>query len=208
MLSRQFDAVLFDLLSALLDSWALWDDVAGDSALGREWRLRYLEAASRTIHYEPYVALVGESARAVGLAKSRAGTLVRRWGELSPWPDAAEVVEELGLKAKIGIVTNCSEKLGVEAANKLGADFDVLLTSERAGYYKPHPGIYEMAIREIGEAPQRILYVAGSPYDVCGAAAAGMSVFWHNRAGLHNVEASALAISSAETLLGLRDLIR
>ena len=206
-MSRQFDAVLFDLLSALLDSWSLWDDVAGDSTLGREWRLRYLKAASRTERYEPYIALIGESAKAVGLSKSRADILASRWCELTPWSEAAEVVTELASKTKIGVVTNCSEKLGAQAADKLGVEFDVFLTSERAGYYKPDPGIYEMAISEIGEAPGRILYVAGSPYDARGAAAAGMPVFWHNRTGLPDTKANSSATVIADTLLGMRSLV-
>jgi len=35
---RRFDGVLFDLLTALLDSWALWNDVAGGEAQGMRWR--------------------------------------------------------------------------------------------------------------------------------------------------------------------------
>jgi len=206
-MSRQYDAVLFDLLSALLDSWSLWDDVAGDLTLGRAWRLHYLEAASRTASYEPYVALIGESAKAVGLSKSRADILVSRWCELTPWPEATDILTELASKIKIGVVTNCSEELGVAATNQFGVDFDVVLTSERAVYYKPDPRIYGMAISEIGEAPERILYVAGSPYDVCGAAAAGMPVYWHNRTGLLDTEASSSAEYSADTLLGMRRLV-
>lgn len=34
-MESEFDAVLFDLLSALIDSWSLWDDLAGDTDLGR-----------------------------------------------------------------------------------------------------------------------------------------------------------------------------
>jgi 2-haloacid dehalogenase len=30
MNARRYDAVLFDLLSALLDSWTLWAEVAGE----------------------------------------------------------------------------------------------------------------------------------------------------------------------------------
>ena len=32
------DAIAFDLLTALLDSWSLWVSVAGDDARGRKWR--------------------------------------------------------------------------------------------------------------------------------------------------------------------------
>jgi len=41
--SPPYEAVLFDLLTALLDSWSLGDKVAGGTERGREWRMRYLE---------------------------------------------------------------------------------------------------------------------------------------------------------------------
>lgn len=35
-------AVLFDLLTALLDSWTVWNAAAGSEARGRAWRAEYL----------------------------------------------------------------------------------------------------------------------------------------------------------------------
>ena len=35
---RRFRAVAFDLLTALIDSWSLWIEVAGDAELGKKWR--------------------------------------------------------------------------------------------------------------------------------------------------------------------------
>ena len=35
-------AVLFDLLTALLDSWTVWNSVAGSEAAGGMWRAEYL----------------------------------------------------------------------------------------------------------------------------------------------------------------------
>jgi len=198
-----YDAVLFDLLSALLDSRSLWNDVAGDPSRGSAWRMHYLEAAARTGQYRDYVPLIRESAQAVGVAESAAASLAGRWGELKPWPEAAAIVAGLAFRSKIGVVTNCSEKLGVYAAAKIGVDFDVVVTAERAGYYKPDPRIYALAIGEIDAAPERVLYVAGSPYDVRGAAAAGMSVFWHNRSQLADPGASSAASRTAATLDGV-----
>ena len=34
----RFDAVLFDLLTALLDLWSLWNAVADSASVGRAWR--------------------------------------------------------------------------------------------------------------------------------------------------------------------------
>src|SRR3989442_12609789 len=38
----QVDAIAFDLLTALIDSWTLWERVAGDVGLGRSWRRTWL----------------------------------------------------------------------------------------------------------------------------------------------------------------------
>jgi hypothetical protein len=38
----KYDAVAFDLLTALLDSWTLWNDIAGSPEDGQKWRRRYL----------------------------------------------------------------------------------------------------------------------------------------------------------------------
>lgn len=205
-MTHHYDAVLFDLLSALLDSWTLWDDLAADPTLGRKWRMHYLDLTYRTREYRPYLQLVSESADAVGVATTQADHLANRWSELTPWPEATGVLAELTCKTKTGVVTNCSEDLGLSAVSRLGIDFDVFLSAERAGYYKPDPRIYERAIEETGESPERILYVAGSPYDVRGAANAGMPVYWHNRIGLIDDEASTVVFRSSDTLDDLRAL--
>ena len=206
-MESEFDAVLFDLLSALIDSWSLWDDLAGDTDLGRKWRMHYLNAANHVDGYTPYLSLVADSAQAVGIPRLQAIGLGTRWNELTPWPEAPTLIANLASKTKIGVVTNCSDELGHKCANHLGTQFDVVVTAERAGYYKPNPKIYQEAIAEIGSVPERILYVAGSPIDVSGAAAVGMSVYWHNRIGLIDSEASSLAIETSATLDGVLNLI-
>src|SRR5437667_1779295 len=109
---RKFDVVLFDLLTALLDSWGLWNSVAGNEESGRKWRGAYLRRTYEAGAYRPYDTLVAEAAAEVGLAPAIAARLAARYGELQPWPEAGEV---LGLLrrggAALGVVTNCSEEL-------------------------------------------------------------------------------------------------
>ena len=198
-----YDAVLFDLLSALIDSWSLWDDLAGEIHLGRKWRMHFLNMTRHSGAYSPYLSLVGDSAGAVGISRLQAIGLSDRWSELKPWPEAPELLATLASKVKIGVVTNCSEELGCKCVQSLGTQFDSVITAERAGYYKPDPKIYQQAIAEIGVAPERILYVAGSPFDVTGAAAVGMPTYWHNRIGLVDSAASSIAIESSSTLEGI-----
>jgi 2-haloacid dehalogenase len=67
----KYDAVIFDLLTALIDSWTLWNDVAGSPEAGMKWRRRYLEITYGCGPYRPYETLVREAARDIDLPESR-----------------------------------------------------------------------------------------------------------------------------------------
>jgi 2-haloacid dehalogenase len=175
-----YAAVGFDLLTALLDTWSLWADVAGDRALGMRWHAASQELL-RGKRYRPFEEIVRESARDVGLDEKRASELLRRWGEFEPWPDVPPVLERLD-SARRFIVTNCSRRLGRLAAFRAGR-FDLVLTAEEAGAYKPDPLPYRMALERLGLDPAEVLFVAGSAHDVGGAARVGMDVYWANRGG-------------------------
>ena len=184
-MTRRFDAVLFDLLTALLDSWTLWNAVAGGEEAGRRWRAEYLRITYGTGRYQPYETLVGNAAEAVGLSRNLADELAARYGEIAPWPEAPAVLGALHRAAvPLGVVTNCSEVLGRLAAGRLGVPFAVVVTAERAGCYKPDPAPYQLALHEMGVAADRCLFVAGSAYDLFGTAHVGLPTWWHDRIGM------------------------
>ena len=182
--SSQPKAVLFDLLTALLDSGTLWDAVAGNRHDGRRWRAAYLKNTYAEGRYRPYETLVREAAVAVGLPPGLADQLAARYGELQPWPEVADILGPLQGRVPLAIITNCSEGFGRIAAARTGIAFDAIVTAERAGFYKPHPAPYRLALAELGAAPQEALFVAGSAYDLSGAAAVGLPMYWHDRIGM------------------------
>ena len=181
---KHYDAVLFDLLTALLDSWSLWNRIAGSEAAGRAWRGAYLKLTYGCGAYRPYETLVEEAAVASGLPTARARELEEEWPSLEPWEEARPMLKKLAQEYKLGVVTNCSERLGRCAAMRLETPFDVVVTSERAGYYKPRPEPYELALRELSLPANRVLFVCGSAFDLFGTAQVGMTTLWHNRVGL------------------------
>ena len=180
----RYDAIVFDLLTALIDSWTLWNSVAGSDAAGLAWRKHYLEITYGCGAYRPYEALVREAAVEAGLPARLGAELERRWDELAPWPEATAVLRELGERVPLAVATNCSERLGRMAADRTGAVFAAIVTAERVGFYKPRPEVYRAVVAELGTDPARTLFVAGSASDVPGAKAIGMPVYWHNRIGL------------------------
>jgi FMN phosphatase YigB (HAD superfamily) len=129
---KRYDAVLFDLLTALIESWSLWNRVAGDEAAGRRWRAEYLKLTYGCGAYRPYEVLVEEAAVASGLPAARAKDLEQAWPALAPWPDARPLLRRLAPDYRLGVVTNCSERLGRQAATRLDT-----LWHNRAGLSRP-----------------------------------------------------------------------
>jgi 2-haloacid dehalogenase len=204
---RPYDAVIFDLLTALLDSWSLWNRVAGSEEAGLRWRRTYLELTYRTGRYRPYEVLIAEAAQAAGIDVKCAEALVRHWPELPPWPDTHDVVSALADRVPLGIATNCSERLGPIAAARAGGPFSAVVTAEQAGYYKPRPEPYRAVLAKLGTDPARTLFVAGSAADVPGATGVGMPVFWHNRRNLAALD-DVKPDFTANALRPLLDIVR
>ncbi len=176
---RRYDAVLFDLLTALLDSWTLWDAVAG-----------------------------AEAAAEVGLDQRVADALAARYGELCPWPGVAEeLVPLVAAGVPLGVATNCSDALGRVAAARVGVPIDVVVTSERAGFYKPDPHPYRLALAELGVAAERCLFVAGSAYDVIGASRVGLAIRWHDRIGMEKPPGASAPLRHTRGLEGLAEFV-
>jgi 2-haloalkanoic acid dehalogenase type II len=175
-----YAAVGFDLLTALLDTWSLWSDVAGERALGMRWHAAS-QALLRGKRYRPFEEIIRESASQVGVDAKHARELLRRWGDFEPWPDVPPVLERLAGRRRF-VVTNCSRKLGRLAAFRAGR-FDLVITAEEAGAFKPDALPYRMALERLELDAAEVLFVAGSAHDVGGAARVGMDVYWANRGG-------------------------
>jgi 2-haloalkanoic acid dehalogenase type II len=205
--AMRHDAILFDLLTALLDSWTLWDSVAGSPEAGRRWRAAYLELTYGCGAYRPYEALVREAAEETGLTAKHAQALSERWDELQPWDDVADALAPIAGRLPLGVVTNCSEAMGRRAAARVGITFQVVVTSERAGYYKPDPHPYRLALAELQLPPERVLFVAGSGFDLVGTAAVGMTALWHNRAGLAKPPQAPVPLAERRTLKELKEFL-
>lgn len=177
-------AILFDLLSALLDSWSLWNRGAESVEAGKAWRAEYLRLTYGCGRYVEYETLVRQAAENVGLPLSAPLALEANWPTLEPWPEATDALRRLQGRTKLAIVTNCSERLGRQAAKIVPVQWDAIVTAEEAGAYKPDPRPYQLALTKLGVEPRDAAFVAGSSYDMFGTAALGLRTYWHNRIDL------------------------
>ena len=154
--------------------------------------------------YRPFADIVRESAASVGIASVKADELLRRWGDFVPWPDVPAVMARLHGRTRF-VVTNCSKELGARAAKRAGT-FDLVMTAEEAGAYKPDPRPYRAALAALRLDARDVLFVAGSAHDVGGASRVGMGVYWANR-GKAPAPADAVALREEPDLRGLLALV-
>jgi 2-haloacid dehalogenase len=93
--SAEVRGVACDLLTALVDSWRLWERVAGEPERGRQWRQASLRIVTSAGAYRPYEEIVADATAEMGLPAAKTKELLRRWAELEPYPDARPALEAL-----------------------------------------------------------------------------------------------------------------
>ena len=97
-------------------------------------------------------------------------------------PEVLRAIRDAGLR--IGLISNTQRCLTTFAEHfELGL-FDVAVSSSDHGYMKPHPSIFEAALRRIDSAPSEAVMVGDSlAHDIAGARSIGMRGVLVARAG-------------------------
>jgi 2-haloacid dehalogenase len=128
--------------------------------------------------------------RAVSHVMQRAGIdytqeevrwLVSQIEELRPFPDVIEALQRLRTRYRLVILSNGDRDMLERAKPHIGFEFDLTISVQEAGYFKPHYATYRKAAELIGEAPINIMHVANHVFDCIGAKAAGMRTAFINR---------------------------
>jgi HAD superfamily hydrolase (TIGR01493 family) len=112
---------------------------------------------------------------------------------LPVWSGAQAALDQLAGRVRLAVVTNCSTRLGRMAAARLRTQWDVVITAEEAGFYKPDIRPYRLALDLLGVSAADAAFVAGSGYDLIGTSAVGLRTYWHNRVGLARPEGAPAA---------------
>lgn len=99
-------------------------------------------------------------------------------------PDGVQALRAAGLR--LVTLTNGSTQVADRLLTGAGIrqEFEGLLSVEDAGIWKPARGAYEYAARMCGTGMAEMLLVAVHPWDIDGAARAGMTTAWIDRSGM------------------------
>ncbi len=122
------------------------------------------------------------SAPVSAAAAEEFGVSVKDW---PAFPDSTEALAYLKQHYKLVIVSNIDRASFARSNEKLGVEFDLIVTAEDVGSYKPAPGHFESALAqlaEMGVAKEKVLHTAQSLYhDHVPAKEFGLTSIWINR---------------------------
>ena len=134
------------------------------------------------------------------LKESDSGFLADNLPSWKPFKDTNPALERLAKKHVLGILSNVDNDLLAGTLKQVQARFDILVTAENVGSYKPSPGHFLEARRLVGK--RTWLHVAGSKFhDVGPAVKLGIKGAWINR-----MDTPSLARDSPRRFWEFRDL--
>jgi 2-haloacid dehalogenase len=196
-----FDALTFDCYGTLIDwetgiATALrgFAEAHGKSQSDEELLAAFSRHENRLQEENPttlYPQLLARALKLIGAdfgieaseAEAAAfGASVKDW---PAFPDSAEALQYLKRYYKLVVVSNVDRESFKHSNAKLGVDFDLVITAQDVGSYKPALGHFHRAFEElakIGIPKDKILHTAQSLFhDHVPAKSLGMTSIWINR---------------------------
>jgi len=196
-----FDAVTFDVYGTLID-WepsiveflTLWATKYGVTAADKELimsfdRARAIIQKERPAHLYPEVLrrcfdrISGDFGVSIDPELREAfSTTPHQWPAYSDVPAGLKQLQAL---AKIGALSNIDNASLASSCSKMAVKFDIVVTAERVGAYKPSPEHFDTALADLdamGIARTRVLHVGQSlRADITPANKLGLKCVWINR---------------------------
>jgi len=194
-MSLSFDLITFDCFGTLID-WEQGIVAAFQREAARAGKAIDRAAIIAAYHseepavefesYRPYRDVLTKTARRVAarlgleIAPERAAFLVESLPDWQPFADTNAALERLVKRYRLGILSNVDDDL-LEATRKhFSVRFDLIITAEQVGSYKPAHGHFVEA--QWRAAGARWLHAAQSYFhDVVPARALEIPVAWVNR---------------------------
>ena len=211
--------IVFDVNETLSDMGPMaqrFTDVGAPGHLARLWfttLLRDAFALTAAGGQRPFAELAVASLRTVlhGVDLDRelpeaVDHVMTGFSRLGLHPDVAEGVRALRRSGlRLATLSNGSAAVAERLLTDSGlrAEFEALLSVEQAGAWKPARAAYEHAARSCGVDLADMMMVAVHPWDVDGAARAGMSTAWIDRDGAPYPDFSTPPTVTADSLTGL-----
>ncbi len=110
--------------------------------------------------------------------------LMASYMTLDPFPEVTETLDRLKAAGKrLAILSNGSPGMLESAVRNARLDgvFELVISVEEVGAYKPDPRVYQLAVEQLGLPASAISFQSSNAWDAYAASAFGMKVVWCNR---------------------------
>jgi 2-haloacid dehalogenase len=198
---RRFEALTFDCYGTLID-WESgllpilerWAEGSSVKARGDTLLEAFAKAEMRTEAENPSMLypdilriVVRRIAENFGAAPddATASELAQSVGNWPAFPDSADALRSLKRHYKLAILSNVDRASFARSNQRLAIDFDVIVTAQDVGSYKPNTRNFETVLGRLatlGLIKDRVLHVAESLYhDHVPAKKIGLASVWIHR---------------------------
>jgi len=110
--------------------------------------------------------------------------LMAAWQNLSPFPEVIDGLHRLHQRFKLIALSNGEPHfLDHLVNNRIQYNFDRIISVELVGSFKPHPGVYRRAARELELEVGECMMVSSNSFDIVGARACGFRAAFVDRYG-------------------------
>lgn len=187
------ELIIFDVNETLSDMGpmrGLWQDAGVPDHLAGLWFAEVLRdgfALAATLQSDLFAEIARDAAhrhlRSAGAPDVDASTerIMAGFGNLEVHPDVKDgilALRELGIRLVTLSNGGTAVAEGLLTRSGLRSEIDSLLSVEAVGRWKPAPESYHYALDTCGTAPAKAMLVAVHPWDINGAAAAGLRTAW------------------------------
>lgn len=182
------------------------------------WRLR-----QRIEQYQDNMLMLGHSgylavkrkalmytlrSRKVEFSYDQLDEFMEAYQILTPFEDAIAGLNRLSAKYKLVMLSNGEQHyLEHLAKNRIGIEFDHILSAEAVSQFKPHPSVYRFAAEKLNLEPQQIMMVAAHSFDILGARHSGFRGAYINRYDLPYDESNYVPDITTRNFYGLCDIL-
>ncbi|CAE6477346.1 unnamed protein product [Rhizoctonia solani] len=203
---RNIRALVFDLFGTCLD-WhtpllsalkTAHPEISEDewSTFAFAWRTAFLVQTTtegRKNTFRPAKELYSDGLDDVLKGAGKAGEVASKWtneerasasaiwSQMIPFEDTVAGVDLLRQKLTVVGLSNGSAPALIPMCKSAGLAFDLLLTSDLIGTYKPSPRMYAAAIAALGLKPEEVAMVAAHEWDLAAAREGGLRTIYVER---------------------------
>lgn len=193
-------ALVFDVFGTVVD-WRSGviregERITGEgmdwAAFADAWRDEYAPALARVrdgemswrnldaLHRESLEQLLDDFGL-TDLSEDEIDRLNRAWHRLDPWPDAIPGLLRLKPHYVIAPLSNGHVRLLTNMAKRAGIPWDLILSAELAGEYKPDAEVYETAVDFLDLDPDAVMMVAAHGGDLDASREVGLRTAYVHR---------------------------